>query len=189
MKMSRNFAEYHSFQTDPQAESLKPNILEDVEHWQHSWIFWISGHSFPLCFSWFLGFDSNFWSILAIFSEFWPFLYNGSFVAFSEFWLSWFSTDSKNSYRTLIWIVRIVRSLAYRTFQLSAVPLEGSEARVATFRRLVRLEGPSARLVGRGHGGRPSPPPPTPPPFPSPRGRNLLRLCYRYNISPYLQET
>ena len=30
---------------------------------------------------------------------------------------SWFSTDSKNSERTLIWIVRMVRSLANRTFQ------------------------------------------------------------------------
>ena len=31
---------------------------------------------------------------------------------------SWFSTDSKNSNRTLIWIVRMVRSVAYRTSQL-----------------------------------------------------------------------
>ena len=31
-----------------------------------------------------------------------PSLYSGSFVAFSEFWFSWFSTDSKNSDRTLI---------------------------------------------------------------------------------------
>ena len=39
-------------------------------------------------------------------------------LPFSEFWFSWFSTDSKNSDRTLIWIIRMVRSLADRTFQL-----------------------------------------------------------------------
>ena len=94
MKVSRNFAEY----------ILKPNIpvLENVEN------------------SWNSEFRINSSKISLILREFFcgPSLYSGSFVAFSEFWFSWFSTDSKNSDRILIWIVRMVRSLAYRTFQL-----------------------------------------------------------------------
>ena len=51
-----------------------------------------------------------------------PFLYFGSHAAslkwfFSQRCFSWFSLDSKNSDRTLIGIVRLVRSLADRTFQ------------------------------------------------------------------------
>ena len=53
-----------------------------------------------------------------------PFLYFGSNAAslkwfFSRRCFSWFSLDSKNSDRTPIWKVRMVRSLADRTFQLS----------------------------------------------------------------------
>ena len=45
---------------------------------------------------------------------------------FDEVVFSWFSFDSKNSDRTPIWIVRLVRSLADRTFQLrfSSLPYE-----------------------------------------------------------------
>ena len=64
----------------------------------------------------------------------------------TEFWLlrwscfSWFSTDSKNSDRPLIWIVRMVRSLAYRIFQLRSSPAKrhpgcSPECRVPSFDR------------------------------------------------------
>ena len=57
-----------------------------------------------------------------------PFLYFGSNAAslkwfFSRRCFSWFSLDSKNFDRTLIWKVRMVRSLADRTFQLRSTGL------------------------------------------------------------------
>ena len=45
---------------------------------------------------------------------------------------SWFSLDSKNSDRTPIWIVCLVRSLADRTFQLNSGP--NSVARLPSLR-------------------------------------------------------
>ena len=65
-----------------------------------------------------------------------PFLYFGSNAAslkwfFSRRCFSWFSLDSKNSDRTPIWIVRLVRSLADRTFQLRLAQAREAQDRAA----------------------------------------------------------
>ena len=69
-----------------------------------------------------------------------PFLYFGSTAAslkwfFSRRCFSWFSLDSKNSDRTPIWKVRMVRSLADRTFQPRPLALLGGQ----TPRRRLRI--------------------------------------------------